>query len=241
MIRPVRLLVLFLVLTAPGAIAAQPTGAFVRAWADAQQRAADDVAVVRMEETTERTLDTGFGARRLHVEAALAGLPGGAWRRTVRAATVNGRPIPPERVERLEDGFHRRMGDDRLLDALLLPAPLLRRLQPLRPRGEADAVFGRPAVRFDFAARGDAPVERVSLWFEPDERRLLHARVVLARPRPADRAAHLVVTTDYARIDELDLPVRRRLDGSVRMRRRSRAFTVVVDAESRYANHAVDR
>ncbi|MDX1548811.1 MAG: hypothetical protein R3247_17565, partial [Rhodothermales bacterium] len=55
------------------------------------------------------------------------------------------------------------------------------------------------------------------------------------RPRRSERP--LVVVTEYARVEGLDVPRRRRLEGSTQMKRRLRTYTVLYSYQARYDDY----
>lgn len=238
MLRSLFLLLTLLLAAAPAAAQEGVRPApLVRAWAEAQRSAAAPVQAVTLVEEARWTLD---GPQiRQRVEAAFdveVQLRPPRWDRRLRQAVVNGRPAPPPQWERLERRRRDLMGP-RTEPLLQSPSVLFRLLEGMEPAGAAlpEAVDGRPAWRVELVPRGrPGPVERMTLWLHRDASALLRSRLFVHTERPG---APFVVETAYARFEGLDLPVRRRVEGTVEMQRRLRTFTLLYRYDATYGDY----
>lgn len=229
-----RQLLLFVLLVLPAAAAAQAPpdpAALLHPWLSQQVAHSRGLEAFSFHERASYVLDGPNGARRVQHRAEIEG---GAdrrdWTRTFLAVEVNGRPVPPERWDEVEQ---RRQGLGnlpflRILQATHLGPQLFRRLEPAGPVAPAE---NGARWRLDLIPRrAQPPLERVTLWFDRDGR-LRNSRILL---RPQNNDAPFVVTTEYARVDGLDVPVRRHIEGTVQVRRRSRIFTMLLQYEGQY-------
>jgi hypothetical protein len=80
-------------------------------------------------------------------------------------------------------------------------------------------------------------VARAVWWLDPADGRLVQARVFVESPEGGAFDA----SVRYARIEGIDLPVRRRVEGSFPLRRRMRTFTILVDVRADIEGHAIAR
>jgi hypothetical protein len=113
-------------------------------------------------------------------------------------------------------------------------------MEPVAPPHE-DLLDEQPHWRFDLAPeRRRARVERLTLWLTPDGH-LRRSRALLSPRRPPRRDAPFVVTTDYARVQGLDVPAHRHIEGIVQQRRRERSFSMLFDYTATYSDHEVTR
>ncbi len=265
---PRPLCLFFVLLMCAGPAFAQPAPeALVRTWISEQVEAAADLAHAAVTERAVRAADSPFGSRRVESETHLSGTPGQpeTWTRDLRALRTNGRPVPPAQRERLERRHRGRLtppgtppgrggsapdprkrrpgsfvlpGEEALLTPAPLPLHLVRRLRPTAPPAAAEA-DGVPAWRLDAVTRTSGTVlDRATLWFERAGGRLLRSRLVLRPPR---MSGPVVVTTEYARIEGLDVPRRRRAEGAMQMRRRLRTFTVLYTLDATYEDYTFER
>lgn len=254
--RPAFLVFAFLSALLPQASPAQAPDAerLLYGWVDGQREAAraatgPGTPVLTFTEHAERRL-TGFrGERTIETESALR-WDGDALRRRVLAARVDGQPLSPEAVARLDARLDEAHGPEL---RLLRRAPVLssRYFAAFAPTGPVEAVEreGRRLWRVEARPterRGEAA--RALLFFEPglrDRPRLLHAEVEIEPPPrgrrrrrgpPPDARVH--VTADFARsADGLDLARRQRVEAVVEQRRRLRTFSVAVHADLRFSDY----
>lgn len=269
-----RLPVLLIAVAIAAPVAAQPSaGAVVSAWRSHQAEALRAAGRVEADETMSRRIDGPRGAVRLDTRGTLA-LDVGADRaghregprggrrglaRTVSSASVDDRPVAPERLAELEHRLGRAFGpgfDDASRAPRLVPPALARgtamRLAP-------DDVDGRPAWRVSLThadgppearpfggpppgrrpPQGPAQPDRTEAWFtrSADAPRLL--RVVTTGERPG--GGTLRRTVDFAPVGGLDLPVAARSALRVSQRRRLRAYTTAITVEARYDGYRLGR
>lgn len=219
---------------------AQPRPAeLLRGWLDSQQERLEQLSSLEVHEDASLVLDGPFGSRALETTArVVVRRPEERWERDILAASLDGRPVPPERWE-MALRHRTRMVGPRAAEAIRSVVLLPRALRDMRPAGrpERDEVDGRPVWRYDLVSRTrSGPVERVALWLTPTGR-LVQSRVV-AHARPD--APPLVVTTWYDRLEGLDLPVERHIEGTAQTRRRMRTFTMLFDYEATYRDYRLE-
>ncbi|HET6568076.1 MAG TPA: hypothetical protein VFG50_08930, partial [Rhodothermales bacterium] len=214
----------------------------LRAWLSAQAQTVRQSGEVSFTEEAQRVLDGPFGKRTLRVRSRRTGDPGtNDWERDILAASANGRVLTPSEFDRLERLSDHLAGArvDRLLQELLFPARALARMQPVGPVAR-EKIEGVAAWRFDVARTryARAPVQRMTIWIGADRADLLHTRTILERT--ADGST-LTVDTDYERVQGLDVPTGRHIEGTIRTRRRIRTFTLLLRVDSDYSDYRIDR
>ena len=209
----------------------------VRAWAASQGAHADEIEGVTLREHSEWTIDGPFRLRRTRLVADVHGeRDGEGWARDPVEVAIDGRPVPLERWQQWERQRRQLLGP-RTEEAARTVILLHDMLEHLVPAGGAvpDALDGVPAWRVELVARtAREPLDRYTLWFDRQRGHLLRSRAV-ARPRRSERP--LVVVTEYARVEGLDVPRRRRLEGSTQMKRRLRTYTVLYSYQARYDDY----
>jgi hypothetical protein len=102
-------------------------------------------------------------------------------------------------------------------------------------RGITQEIFqGEQMWRVDAAPQEQPdPVERMTAWFDVDEFRLRATHTILGAPG----ASPIQIRTSYARIDGIDVPIRRHISGSSRVQRRVRYFTTLFDVDTSFSGH----
>ncbi len=233
------LMALFASIGAPAACAqdAPAPAALVRSWLRHQVEHGADAVRFTFDERSELTTDGPFGTRRIRQEVRVTGGAGDApWDRTFVALSVNDRPVGPGRWG--EPGRRRHGVESPPMERIMRESHLGPRLfERMRTTGTAarDAVGSADAWRVEFLPRDPAaPAERLTLWFDRTGARLLRARMLLRRERGE---APLQVTTDYTRIDGLDVPRARHIEGTLQLRRRMRTFTVLFSYRGEYDHY----
>lgn len=238
--------------------------AVLQAWVREQARALQAIDGIEVEASSDRVIEGPEGARRIALDTRLAGAPGDLrWESEIMGGTVNGRRATGKQLRLLERQHGRFLeGTDAHVDKVLLPLPLLaqadvERAEPVRidgvphlrldlvpPGRRRGAGFGPPPPRrrgtgadgpprYRPNAPQPKPLRQASLWFDRERGTLTRSRLWVDLPRGGD----LTVTTEYERIGGLDLPVRRRVEGTFPMQRRLRSFTVGIDAETVYGGY----
>lgn len=209
----------------------QRSAELVSRWQARQNRGVARLGTVRCIEESTRRMDSPHGAREIRIVARLRTHLGRAGvEREIERMEVNGRSIPEDEQHRvLRYLRHKRASDASPEESLLLPAGLLGELQPSSaPRPDP---LVRDALRVDLMGAPEDRVERLTLWFEPRTDRLVQSRM-LSRPEPND--APLVVETEYRQWRGVDVPVHRHVEGTMQLRRRSRAFTMLYEQTIAY-------
>lgn len=116
------------------------------------------------------------------------------------------------------------------------PALPLHLFDQMRPTGNAkeERVNGAVHWRIEMVPnRANVPYQRVTLWIHKEVGYLTRSRAVVA-----NRRSSIEVITDYKRISNIDVPVRRTFDGKVQTRRRNRTYTVFFDVQGEYTNYS---
>lgn len=229
---------MLLVLALPLAAQEAPRpGVLLRGWLASQDAMASNLARVALREEAAWTLDGPFGVRRLLTLAEVEGSTGDeAWQRRVLEVEVNGRRVPRERWEQAEQQ-RRRLMDPRAETAARAVVQIHQLLAKLRPAGDTsrDALDGVRCWRIELVPRNRREaIERVTLWFSRSDGHLARSRVVVERRRGA---MPFIVTTDYRRVEGLDVPRRRHIEGTTQMRRRLRTYTILFTYEATYADY----
>lgn len=235
-------LLALLALLAPAATA-QPAPAgerLLRQWLAHTREATAALAAVAVTEERTRTVDGPAGTQRLRTVSDLRLAPPDEPDADVRVAELDGRRVLPVRLALVERRLRLAYGPGYLW--ITRPQLLARTfLEGMRPTGTAtlDAVDGTPAWRVALEPASDAQLVRGTAWFARapvgGAPRLL--RFVIEGGMPPGGSA--VVTTDYARIEGLDLPLHSRSDVVLRQRRRLRDYTVLLAADAHYSDHTV--
>ena len=250
-----RFLLFALLLLAPPA-AAQPPAAerLFYGWIDGQRKAVQAVAgdgpfMLLFTEHAARRFDGLRGTRTIETETALA-WDGADLQRRVLRARVDGQPLAPEAIARLEDRLDEAHGPEL---RLLRRAPILsaRLFGTFVPTGPAEPVVrdGRRLWRVDAEPRERRPdAARARLFFEVDRRdrpRLVLAELDLMPPSPRrhrrrgsppDVRVHMEADFDRS-AEGLDLAARQRVEAVVQQRRRLRTFSVAVHADLRFSDY----
>lgn len=258
----VLLLFALLALPPPGAWAQPDASAqrTVRAWIDGQQRLAQRIEHVAFVERSRRGLHGPFGSQVMEVDARVSGAPGGEWARELRRVRMDDRDVPPDEWGGLDERHHMLRGPlARMIEDIGLPLRLARQLRPRSVEWTDDA-DGDRVLRVDLEAsssrraprdrrgdprrdrrrgggRGPEPpaVESATFWFDAGAGRLTRS---IVRLRGSDDAP-VTITTSYARVDGMDVPRHRRVDGTHTVRRRMRTFTLSFDLDASYSDYRI--
>lgn len=229
-------------LVAPVMAQAPPRpGALIDRWLDAQRRRGGDIDQIQVRERARWVFDGPTGTRETRAESIAHADRGRLrWDREPLHVKVDSRPVPPGRWRRLERRYHMLVGPP-AADAARMVTHVPWMLPRLRPVGTArpDVVDGRPTWRVDAVPQNAPPfIERYTLWFDERDDRLHRTRALLHGP-PGD--APIVVTTDYDRVEGLDVPRHRHIEGVARARRRVRTFTVLYQYDALYDDYRFTR
>ena len=82
------------------------------------------------------------------------------------------------------------------------------------------------------------PVERITLWFTQQGQRLHRSRILV---QPRNGQPPILLTTDYTRLEGLDVPANRRIEGTVQTKRRMRTFTMLFVYTAAYSDYRLSR
>lgn len=208
-------------------------------WADGQNAALNGVRQVTMLERGRHVYEGATGQRRLGMSTRYVLESGNAPpQRDVVEVTIDGEP-----VDRPDEGRRRRHENpiqasmQRAVDLLLQPARLLPLMQP-PDEVETIEFNGTEYVSIRMRAIDPGPgLVRAVWWFDPADGRLVQVRVFVEN---AEGGA-LDAFVRYERIEGIDLPVRRRVEGSFPWKRRMRTFTILVDVRADIDDHAIIR
>ena len=205
----------------------------VQAWAASQGPRADALGRVELVEHGEWMIDGPFRLRRTAVVSRVAGGRGtDGWQREPVEVTVDGQPVPLARWQELDERRRELLGApaERAARAVVILHDALGQLEPA-----GETVLDGRAWRVELVPRDRRePLERYTLWFDRQQGHLLRSRAI-ARARRTDRP--LVVVTEYARVEGLDVPRRRHIEGSTQMKRRLRTYTILFAYEARYEDY----
>jgi len=218
---------------------AQTAAEWLDTWARDQEAASRGVRSVTMTERSQHMLESAGGARRLGLTTRFTIGPGDA--RPVREVvdlTVDGNPVErpsPDRRRHYENPLQEQLQE--AADQLLHPLHLLARMNP--PSDVETTEFnGQTLISIRTRTRDEGPgVVRAIWWLDPADGRLVQARAFVE----GQEGAALDVFVRYERIEGLDLPVRKRVEGSFPMRRRMRTFTILVDVRADLEEHRIAR
>jgi len=221
-------------------IQAQPDAeTLLRAWRASQVERGRALSHVAFIERAVREADSPFGTRRMVVENEVAGNPDrNDWTRTILALRVDGRTPPKARWDAMEERWHdfTRPEFTRLSQAVLLPQRFLNEIKPIGDVAE-ESLEGLPVWRVDAVpASADSPVEQVTLWFDRDSGALARSRLRL-HTRSRRGTTNLDAVIDFIRVEGLDVPRQRALEGTVRTRRRGDVFTILVSLDATYHDY----
>ncbi|MCH8122565.1 MAG: hypothetical protein IH853_05530 [Bacteroidetes bacterium] len=221
-------------------VSAQDNRRLLRTWMQGQRSAVEKIGSLRVVESVEQVMDSGFGKQELRFEAVRelgpdAQSPG----RTISRIRFNGREVPVDRGERVRRRFRSMLRPEmaRLLDAYRFPVREIARMVPSRSITQ-EALDGTPMWRVDSVPRNQGgPIERLTAWFDQDDFRLQASQTVLSLPR----GNSLRIRTAYDRFDGIDLPVHRQVEGSTPVRRRMRLFTMLFEQRVEYSDYEITR
>lgn len=206
----------------------------LRQWHTAQAERLDRVERFTAKEAAAWTLDGPFGTQAMEMTAHITGTQGD-WDRTVASVRVNGRPVVPERWERMRRRRQHLAGPEaEAMTRSVLQLPRLIRWMRPASRPTEEVLDDQQVWRFDLVPeRPRSVIERLTLWLAPDGY-LLQSRALL---RPRRHPAPFIITTDYTRIQGLDVPAYRHIEGIVQQRRRERTFSMLFDYTATYTDH----
>ena len=214
---------------------------YFRRWVQSQMEQWDRIESVEFRERSRRTLDNPFGVNRAQVESRVVGYPDDReYERRIVSAEVEGRRVPPRRMEEFRERwtrFSQQLGRG----SNVFSAWRLRALLATRPSGRPirEDYDGTEAYRVDLVpADRQANIDRITMWFSARGGRALASRTVFEQ---RGQRSSLIVEIEYERIDGIDVPRSRRIDGTVQTRRRLRHFTTIVTLESRFDEYRFSR
>jgi len=223
----------------PFAVRAQSAADRLDRWAAGQQAALSGVRSITVVERGHHMYEGASGPRRMEMTTryTLDGRPVPP-EREVLDLVVNGKPMgrpDPNRPRRHENPVLESM--QRSVDLLLQPVRLLPLMEP--PEQVETAEFnGREYVSIRTQARDqESGLVRAVWWLDPDDGRLVQVRVFVENRE----GGAFDVSVRYDRIEGIDVPVRRRVEGSFPWQRRMRTFTILVDVRAELSEHAIVR
>lgn len=209
----------------------------VRAWLTAQSQRARDLERVELQEQAQWTLDGPFGVQQTQLLANVVGIPDSSdWQRTPISVRMNDQDVPPERWIELEQRRRSLMGSqaDKAASMIVQLHRLIGRMRPAGPVAPDD-VAGIASWRVELVPRNpQEPIERYTIWFDQNNGHLIRSRA-LVRARRAE--SPFIITTAYTRVQGFEVPARRRMEGTVRTRRRMRTYTMLFTYEAVYTDY----
>ena len=209
----------------------------LRRWHTEQSDLLADVQGFSAREEASWTLDGPFGLRRMAMTARLTGHPDQEdWNRDVESVRADGRPVPPERWRRMHHRRSRPFGPEaEAMTRSVLRLPRLVRQMRLASDPTPVHLDDRRLWRFDLVPHPHrSVVERMTLWLTPDAT-LYRSRLLFRLRQHHD--APFIVTTDYARVEGIDVPTQRHIEGIAQRRRRERTFSMLFDYTATYDDY----
>lgn len=223
----------------PAGASAQTATERLDRWAAGQKTALAGVRQITMLERGHHMYEGAAGARRLGMSTRYTLGPGAEPpQREVIEITVDGKPVDrPEgdRPRRHENPIQESM--QRAVDLLFQPARILPLMHPPE-EVETVEMGGQEYMSIRMRALDPGPgLVRAVWWLDPADGRLVQVRVFVENPE----GGALDASVRYERIEGIDLPVRRRVEGSFPWRRRMRTFTILLDVRADIEEHRVVR
>ncbi len=226
----------------PAAAQSDPSDpAYYRQWLRSQLDEWQTVTRVEFRERTRRKVDNPFGVNTAEVVATVTAYPEDReYDRDVLEAKINGRRVPPHRVEEFTERwqqFNRQLGRE----VTSIADWRIRVLAATRPTGRPrlERFDGRPAYRVDLVpTENRMNIDRITLWFDRESGNLLGSRSVF---KPRGQRSSLIVESRFRRVDGIDVPEARTIKGTVQTRRRLRHFTTLIDVESTFDRYSFQR
>lgn len=257
-------LLLGLLVSTPATAQDAPGSLFLQ-WGEEQASRYETVERFAVTEEAAWSLDGPYGPRRIRIVSHLAGTPEEEdLDREVQLVQFDGRDVEPERWIAFERRRRSLAGTEteELTRSVFQLSYLLRDVRPLGEPTVED-LDGKPSWRFNLAPREpDGPVEQITLWLSRDGR-LLRTRAVVHRPPRRDRErgrdrdgewrerrehkehptapTPFLVTTDYARVEGIDVPQHRHIEGIIQRKRRERFFSMLFEYEADYRDYRIER
>lgn len=250
------LLLLILLLTFPWSIQAQPaekrsqklsrTDSLITIWWHRQDSLLQQIQYIQCDETSLYVIDAPFGIRRIEVKARLTihypsnPLEEPRIRRRIVQVSLNGKQVPPQRLQQLRRGKHEWNILQQRMRQFISIAPILpaytRALSPMLP----DTLNRQPVWRIEVYPQRDLkwPLDRMTLWFSPplSDPHLKYLRMLL---RPSRKRGQSNLYFWYQPINEVDLPVRFQLEHIRTFRKRIRTYTILTTITSRFSNYKI--
>ena len=209
-------------------------------WAALQENAVAGTDFITFTRTIEQTIDSPHGRDQTRKVAEVFGRPNSKfWVDHIVSASVNGRTVEEEQLARHKQRW--RPGLQPYMDIMEnvnpLPPETISTLQPSTPI-QPDTVHHVPVWSFNAVTpNDDSKLERATLWFRQDSLQLEQSRAIY---EPVNGQS-LIVTTEYTRVGELDMPERIESEGILRYKRRLRSFTLLVKSTAVCDNFSVVR
>jgi hypothetical protein len=208
-------------------------------WLAGQEAALRGVRLISMQEQGTYDLEGARGRRSVELTIGLE-MPRGAQpiERSIQGMAIDGNPVSHGTSDRGRRYASPLSADlQRATDLLLTPGAALEHMIPA-DAVERDTISTGPIIGIRARATDESSlITRVVWWLDEATGALAIARAFIADPD----GAVLDVTVRYNRVEGLDLPLRRRIEGSMPVRRRVRSYTVLVDSRSTFAAHDIDR
>ncbi len=228
--------------SAPAAAQNDPSDpAYYRQWLRNQLDKWQSITRVEFREQTRRKVDNPFGVNTADVIAAVTAYPEDReYDREVLEAEINGRRVPPRRIDEFTDRwkqFNRQLGRE----VTSIADWRIRVLAATRPTGRPrpEQYGGRAAYRVDLVpTENRMNIDRITMWFHRESGQLLGSRSVF---KPRGQRSSLIVESRYRREDGLDVPASRTIDGTIQSRRRLRHFTTLIAVESTFDRYTFRR
>lgn len=209
----------------------------LRQWYAAQREAEAVYTFLEVKESTQLRVEGPSGKMETRMVAQISGVPGTMdVERSIEQMFFNNRPVPQAKFETEEQRRYHMVGVGlrAFMQSALFPQRLLARMRPISPI-QREQIDGTLYWRFEMEPRREMrAVERLTVWFAPDDLRLHQIRLVLNRRH---NNQPLVVTTTYTRLNSLDLPASRITEGTTRRKRRGKLFTHLFEMRVTFSDY----
>ncbi len=219
-------------------LAAQDARELLRTWMEGQRSAVEAIGSLRVTESIEQVMDSGFGKQELRLEAIReAGPEAESPGRTISWIRFNGREVPIDRGNRVRRRLRAMLRPEvaRLLETFRFPVQEMARMAPSGAISQED-LEGALMWRIDTVPRNrSGPYERLTAWFDEENFHLQATQAILS----SRGENSLRIRTAYDRFDRIDLPVHRQIEGSTPVRRRMRFFTMLFEQRVEYSDFEI--
>lgn len=207
-----------------------------QAWRSLQRQNSQRIQRISLRERLTSRLDGPNGPWNSTIDLNVSGYASNNnWQNDVTGFRSDGQSLPRSDWNDMYSQFRSLLSDE-FSPIVEDPALPLQLFDQMKPSGNAkeERINGAMHWRIEMVpSRGGVPYQRVTLWVHQEVGYLTRSRAVMA-----DRRSSIEVVTDYKRVSGIDVPVKRRFEGKVQSRRRSRILTLFFDVRGEYSNYS---